>query len=101
MMYHWSYASEVIVRRRSCGRPLQSCCLPGIVAGLRPFEHAPKEIDDEDELRGDRNERGGGHERVQRNELGLMCNLGELRIAARLAGDAEIVHRHEDSVGSG
>ena len=37
---------------------------------------------------------------MQRDQFGLVGDLGELRVASRLAGQAEIVHWHKNRVGS-
>src|SRR5271168_591013 len=61
--------AEIVVRGRRCGGPFESCGLPGIVAGFFSEFHAPEEIKQEDELAGDRNEGGVGHECLQPNQI--------------------------------
>ena len=39
-----------------------------------------------------------GHELVHRNQLGQVLHVGEIGIAARVAGDAQEVHGSEDAV---
>src|SRR5581483_7599628 len=50
MVDHRRLATEIVVRRRSRGGPFQRGGLPGVVAGLLAFAHAPEEIDDENQL---------------------------------------------------
>ena len=100
MVHHRSDAIKIIVGRRSRCRPLEGCRLPGIVRGLRSLEHAPEQIDHEDELSRNRDDGCISHERLQRHQFSLVGNFGELRVAASLSGHAEVVHGHEDRVGS-
>ena len=48
----------------------------------------------------DGHERRVGHERLQRDQVLQIGELGELRVASRMPGHAQIVHRHEDRVGA-
>ena len=93
-------AAEVVVRRRCSGGPFQCSGFPRIVARLRPLLHAPEQIDHEDELGRDGDERRIGHELIAAASALQVGQLRELRIAPRLAGHAQIVHRHEDGVGA-
>src|SRR5215470_11626588 len=83
IVHDWSLPAEVVMRWRSRSRPLKRRRVPRVVAGLRTFEHAPEQIDHENELRRDRDERRVRHESLQWQQLSLIRNLGELRIAPR------------------
>src|SRR5207302_7403873 len=50
-------SAKIVVRWRRRRGPLEGSRFPRIVAGLRPLEHAPKEIHKKDQLTGDRDKR--------------------------------------------
>src|SRR5580698_4747217 len=66
---HGNVTAEIIVRRWSRGSPLEGCGFPGIVTGFLAVLHAPEKIEQENELAGDGNERGVGHECLQPNQV--------------------------------
>src|SRR5208282_2688946 len=93
-------SAKIVVWRRSGGGPLQRGCLPWIITRLRSLEHAPEQIEEEDQLSGDGYDRRVGHKRVQANQRMQILELGQLRVAPGLARQPEIVHRHEDAIGA-
>src|SRR5437868_10973229 len=101
---HWGNASEVVVRRRRLGRPLQGRCLPRILLRTTfTLEHAPEKIEEENELRQESHYRRDSYkkyERVQRlkKQINLLTVLSKARIAARHTDYAHYVHRYEDGI---
>src|SRR5436309_12866347 len=89
---------EVAVRRRRRGLPLERVRVPRVL--LRPLarEHAPEEVDDEDQLARAEDERAVGDERVHRLERLQEVVLRRVVDAAHVAADAEDVHREEGPV---
>src|SRR5579859_401651 len=78
VMYHRSYAAKVIVRWRGRGGPLECRRLPWIVTRLGTFEHAPEQIDHEDKLRCDSDDRRVGNKCVEWNQFLQVSDFREL-----------------------
>ena len=92
------------MRRRRCGCPLKRRRFPRVILRtLLPLEHAPEEIEEEDELSRERDDSRHRHEedeRVQgfKEEINLLAVLGKSRITTRHADDAHDVHRDKDRI---
>src|SRR5581483_8680232 len=96
---HRLLAAEVVKRRRRGNRPLQRSCLPWILrSGLAP-EAAVDQVVQENELRRAGDQGGDSDELVYRDQR-LHEVVNERLIAAHIAGQAQIVERHEDAVGA-
>src|SRR5215467_1139431 len=75
---HRCMSSEIVVRRRSCGSPLQRGRFPGIVTGLHTSEDAPEQVEEEDQLSGDGHNRCIRHKPVQRKQMMQISDLSQL-----------------------
>src|SRR6185369_1373953 len=58
-------ARKIVMRRRRRNRPLERRGFPGVVSGRRAFEHAPEEIEIEEDLSHDSNDRRHSHKQHQ------------------------------------
>ena len=86
------------MRRRRRDIPLQRSGLPGVLARSLALEHAPNEIEVEDQLHRDRCDRRYRYEHHERMQILQIFILSKLRKATRHADQAHNVHRHEDAV---
>src|SRR5262249_3820785 len=91
-------AREVTVRRRRGGLPLERVRVPRVLLCPLAREHAPEEVDDENQLARAEDERAVGDERVHRLERLQEVVLRRVVDAAHVAADAEDVHREEGPV---
>src|SRR5262249_9654530 len=98
VVYDRGFTSEIVMRRRCGRRPLERSCLPWIVAGFRPLEHAPEQVEEEHELNRDREEGRVRHEPLERNQIVQVSELRELRITARMSRETKVMHWHEDGI---
>src|SRR6267378_7752027 len=93
MMHDGRPAAEVVERWRGRRRPFEGGGLPRIVGCIWAPEPGPDQVEQEEQLRGARAEGGDRDELVQRDHR-LQIVVRECRVAAHVAGQAQVVHRH-------
>src|SRR5260370_9359780 len=93
-------SAKIVVRRRRRRRPLERGRLPRIVTRLLPVFHAPEQIEEKDELRPNGDEGYISDELLERQQRMKKSQFRTLRVPSRMSGHTQIMHRHEDCVGS-
>src|SRR5260370_37059833 len=98
MIDHRVLAAEVVKRRRRRDGPLKRGRLPGVLRRSLPYEQAPKEVEEENQLSATSDERRDGHKRMHGDQVLHEDDFRELRIAPDVTFKSDEVHRHEDAI---
>src|SRR5690606_18381284 len=82
-------------------RPFQGVRSPRVERRQLATEHAVEKVEQEDELRRQRDNRRDTHQIIEVGESTKRLEVGERAIASGESGDTDVVHREEDQVDTG
>src|SRR5208282_1054791 len=90
--------AEIIERRRRVRIPFEGRGVPGILPGLGAVLQTPEKIEQKENLRARRDERGPGDEIVDGLQGLQEIHRRVVRVAPDSARDSQPVHWHEDEI---
>src|SRR5450759_974928 len=99
VIHDWFMAAKIIMRWRRRDGPLESRRMPWIFfLGFLPRKQAPDDVEQEEELRPDRDNRRISDKHMNWLQLLKENHRAGVVVAPRMSGQTQEVHRHEDGV---
>src|SRR5690606_32097750 len=95
------FSGPVPVLREPRRRPFQGVRSPRVERRQLATEHAVEKVEQEDELRRQRDNRRDTHQLIEVGESTKRLEVGERVIPSGESGDTDVVHREEDQVDTG